>query len=109
MEIKSEEPITLAEAEALLKKRKEEEMRYEQKASYEYVHKFSELSKKEAKELVEKLLDLDLVKVKKEHAVKIADLLPENKDDLRAIFAKERFSLKSDEMEQILEVVDQYR
>lgn len=110
MQIKSEKPITLAQVESLLKKRKKEgELRYEQKISLNYAHKFSKLSTKKAKKLVKELLDLDIVKVREEHAIKIANLLPEDRDDVRVIFAKERFSLKSEEIDQILEVVSRYQ
>lgn len=110
MEIESEKPITLAQVEPLLKKRKKEgELRYEQKVSLNYAHKFSKLSVEKAKELVKELLDLGIVKVRREHAIKIADLLPEDRDDVRIIFAKERFSLKSEEIDQILKVVSKYQ
>lgn len=110
MKIKSEKPITLPEVESLLKQRKEEgELRYEQKVSLKYAHKFSKLSEEKAKKLAKDLLDLDIVKIKEEHAIKMANLLPKNKDEVRLIFAKERFSLKSDELDQILGLIEKYR
>ena len=42
-------------------------------------------------------------------AVKVVDLMPEDLDDLRLIFAKERGIIETDTLEQILELVDQYR
>ena len=38
-------------------------------------------------------------------AVKIADLLPEYPEDVRAIFSKERVTLDQDQIESILEIV----
>ena len=109
MEIKAENPIPLAQVETMLKERKKEgELRYEQKVSLAYAHKFSKLSESDTKKLIKELLELGMAKLKPEHAVKIADLMPQDRDDLRVIFAKERFSLKTDELDQILEVVTKY-
>ena len=38
-------------------------------------------------------------------AFKIAELLPQHPDDVRAIFAKERFNLEEKEINQIIEIV----
>jgi len=40
---------------------------------------------------------------------KIVDLLPETTDDVRAIFAKERFKYTEEEIKQITDLVDQFR
>jgi DNA-directed RNA polymerase subunit F len=42
------------------------------------------------------------------HAVKIADLLPNTDDDVKAIFAKERTALGANEIKKILEIVSKY-
>jgi DNA-directed RNA polymerase subunit F len=41
----------------------------------------------------------------REIAIKIADLRPANRDELRAIYAKERFTLSEEELDGILEIV----
>jgi DNA-directed RNA polymerase subunit F len=43
------------------------------------------------------------------NAVKIIDLLPSTLDDVRAVFAKERFSLSKEDAEKVLEIVAKYR
>lgn len=47
--------------------------------------------------------------IKKTQAIKIADIMPEDMDDMRLIFAKERGSHKKEELEDILKIVDKYR
>jgi len=42
------------------------------------------------------------------NAVKVADLLPTHADDVRAIFAKERFALSKEDMDRVLEIVTQF-
>ncbi len=43
------------------------------------------------------------------NAVKIVDLMPTHMDDVRAIFAKERFALSKEDAEKVLEIVGKYR
>ena len=47
-------------------------------------------------------------KVDEKTAYKIADLQPGDRDELRAIYAQERFSLSGDELDDILNVVKKY-
>ena len=42
-------------------------------------------------------------------AVKVVDLMPEDLDDLRLIFAKERGTFETDALKNILDLLDQYR
>jgi len=64
------------------------------------------LEAEESRELVDDLLELD--KVSEEIAHRIADLLPEDRTELRAIYANERFSLDGEELDDILDVVAKY-
>src|SRR5437667_169023 len=43
------------------------------------------------------------------NAMKIVDLLPTHLDDVRAIFAKERFALSKEDADKVLEIVGKYR
>lgn len=47
-------------------------------------------------------------KVDEATAYKIADLLPRSRDELRAVFAKERYALDGDELDEVLNVVAKY-
>ena len=58
---------------------------------------------KEAQEIIDKVIDLE--HVDEYYAVKIADVLPMHPDDVRSIFAKERFSLGRDEIDSIIDAV----
>lgn len=102
------EPIPIAKVKKLLNEfSQEKELLYEQNLTLDHVTKFSKASAKNAEELIAKLeKEKDL---KKKHAVRIADLMPEDLDDLRLLFAKERIAIKNDEMESILEIIDEYR
>ena len=105
--ILSNRPATLAEVAEVLEKRKEEgELGFEQQTTLAYVKKYAKLSKKKAEELIEDLQKID--KIKPAVAVKIADILPKNSDQLRLIFANERYSLTSAEIEEVLKIVKKY-
>ena len=69
--------------------------------------KFVTLNPKEAGELRKKLEDLDLMKMKAEHIVKIIDLAPENTEELNKIFVD--VSLDEDETKKILDTVKEFK
>ena len=60
----------------------------------------------ESRELVEELLELE--KVDEATAYKITDLLPEDRDELRTVFAQGRYTLSGDELDDVLDVVVKY-
>jgi DNA-directed RNA polymerase subunit F len=108
-----EEYLTTAEAKELLSAVEEEqaefedeEIRYELARALEHVNRFAVLEAEESRELVEQLQEKD--NVDEAIAIKIADLLPQSRDELRAVYAQERYSLSGEELDEILDVVAQY-
>lgn len=69
----------------------------------DFLKKFMKTKNEQAKKIKEELETLDLLKVKREHIVKIADLLPQDASDLNKIFVD--ISLNEDETNKILEIV----
>jgi len=110
----SEEIVTLSEVRELLLKVKEErlaededeELPYEFRRALHHAESFVKLDTKQSHEIVERLSKLE--KMKPEIAIRIADLLPRSRDELRAIYAKERFSLSTDELDTVLDIVNEY-
>ena len=108
-----EEYLTVSEVKEILEKveadraaDEEREMRYELARAIEHVNRFAVLDPEESLELVEELQSHD--KVDEKTAYKIADLLPESRDEMRAVFAQERYSLSTDEVDELLDVVAKY-
>ncbi|MFB6169655.1 MAG: RNA polymerase Rpb4 family protein [Haloarculaceae archaeon] len=108
-----EEYLTTAEAKELLADLEaeraadeEREMRYELARAIEHANRFAVLDADESRQLVAELQELEKVTDKTAH--KIADLLPRDRDELRAVFAQERYSLSGDELDEILDVVAKY-
>ena len=109
----SEEYLTVSEVKAFLEDVEAEraadedrELRYELARAIEHVNRFAHLDPEESRELVEELLELE--KVDMSTAIKIADLLPQSRDELRAVYAQERYALDGDELDEVLNVVAKY-
>ena len=100
--IKNSQPLSAAEATEFVKKTDESG-----KEILSFIKKFVKLKSKDAKELKKKLEELDLMKLKEEHIVKIIDLLPENADELNKIFIN--IGLDEDETKKILDVVKEFK
>ena len=119
-EILDESVLTLAEAKEVLKSmrttsgevtKKEEgegeaEIRYERRKASEHTTKFAKGGAKESRALINELLELP--KMKEVVAVRIADLMPKSPNEVRAIYAKERFTITEADIEKILDCVAQY-
>ena len=106
--ILKEELLTLAEVRAILeeirtKRANEEELGYELRRAIRHAELFAKGTAEESRNMVNELSKLD--KMNPEIAIKIADIRPKTKDELRAIYAKERFSLSEAELDSILEIV----
>jgi DNA-directed RNA polymerase subunit F len=103
-----EELLTMAEVKEILdqirlKRAEEEELGYELRRAIRHAELFSKGTAEESRTMVAELTKLE--KMNKEIAVKIADVRPVTKDELRAIYAKERFTLSEEELNNILEIV----
>ncbi|MBK5191521.1 MAG: RNA polymerase Rpb4 family protein [Methanosarcinales archaeon] len=118
-EVLNESVLTLAEAKEILtlqmtgggetkKKEGEEEVeiRYERRKATEHTTKFAKGSAKESRALISELLGL--AKMKEGIAIRIADLMPKSPNEVRAIYAKERFTLTEADIEGILDCVAKY-
>jgi len=103
-----EDLLTLAEVKEILdqirlKRADEEELGYELRRAIRHAELFSKGTAEESRAMVAELMKLE--KMSPEIAVKIADVRPITKDELRAIYAKERFTLSEEELNNILEIV----
>lgn len=108
MKIHDAKPITMAEAKEVMSKlEKEKELSYEQKLALEHLKKFTKLKPEDAKKCFEELAGV--LRMSPETLTQILNILPKNADELRLIFARERFSLKEEEVNKILEIIKKYR
>ncbi len=106
------ELLTMSEVRDLLIKVKEarekedKELGYELRKAIAHAEMFSKLDSKQSRELANELSKLE--KMKPELAIRIADILPISNDEVRSIYAKERYTLTEQELKQILELVTKF-
>ena len=93
-------PLNLNEVEKILEKIPDSDRKEEVKI---YLKKFLKTKSAQAEKIKKGLEEMDLLKLKREHIVKIADLMPEDASDLNKIFID--VSLNEDENNKILELV----
>jgi len=104
-----EELLTLAEVRAVLEEVRQkradepEELGYELRRALRHAELFAPPAPESTIKIRDELLNLE--KMSPEIATKIADCRPQTKDELRAIYAKERFTLSEDELDVILDIV----
>ena len=109
--MEGEEPrklVSLAEVKNILKKisKERKELIYEQKIALEHAERFTRLSAKQTKDLIAELMKIE--HMEEIQAYKIADILPNTEDDVKAIFAKERYTPNDKEIKAILEIVKKH-
>jgi DNA-directed RNA polymerase subunit F len=105
----SEEKVTLPEMRSVLLRVEserlaaEKEMSYEFRRSIEHANQLSKTEPEKSRDLVAELNKME--KMKPEIAYRIANIMPKTRDEVRAIFAKERYTLSPEEIDSIIELV----
>jgi DNA-directed RNA polymerase subunit F len=99
--IKESRPVTMAEVVKMVgDSDKAEEIK-------KFIKGFDILEFKKAQELTEEIKALDLVKLKDDYVVKIADFVPTNAAELNKVIIE--VSLDADEVNKILEITKKYK
>lgn len=108
-----EEYLTIAEAKEILQgieaeraAADERELRYELARAIQHVNRFATLDPEESEELVTDLQELD--KVNERTGYKLANLLPRDRTEVRSVYSQQRYSLSTEEVDDILDVVARY-
>ncbi len=107
MEIKNEKFVSWSEAKKMLeKKAKEKELGYEQKNALEHLRKFSKLTDKSTNDMVNELEKLE--RLRERHIVAIVNILPQDTDELKLLFANEIVTLTDDDKKKIVSIVKKF-
>ncbi len=104
-----EEYVSLSELKVILEKEKSArtDLTPEQQYALSHAVAFARIPPEKVPAMVKELMEVPMMSLA--NAVKIADVLPTHLDDVRAIFAKERFALSKEDAEKVLEIVAKYR
>ena len=108
IEILEQKPVALVNVKEKLAehKKKFKELNFRAGKVYEYVNEFVTLTGKQAGEKQKKLSET-VSRLRDKHIVKILDLMPEDANSLKIIFAGEAVSLKPEEQKQITDIVNE--
>jgi DNA-directed RNA polymerase subunit F len=107
--VRSEEKVTLSEVKGVLAQVEAErlesgkEMSYELRKSIEHANQLARIPPDDSRELITELLKLE--KMKPDIAFRIANIAPRSRDELRAVYAKEKFTLSGEELDEIIDLV----
>jgi DNA-directed RNA polymerase subunit F len=83
------------------------ELNYEQKLALEHSTYTVHTTPSQTSKLIKKLMEHE--RITESLAFKIVEIWPTHADDVKAIFAKERFTLKENEVEAILQAVAEHQ
>ncbi len=106
-ELVEETPISLVELKEKFKVVKDDGMSFRAEKANVYLDLFVTASTKEIKELSEKIMNLNIPRLKDRHVVKIVDVMPKDIDSLRLLFSAETLTIKDDDLKKILDVIPQ--
>lgn len=100
--------VSLAEVKAMLEKAGGEraELTYEQKIALEHARRFARVDVKVAN-AIKAAVAAAMPGVEEKFAIRVADLLPQHPDDVRAIFQKSRHDLTDADIAKVIAVVDE--
>lgn len=101
--------VPLADVKAMLEKAQTSrpELTYEQKIALEHARRFARVTPAVARKVVTGVLAA-IPSLEEKYAVRVADLLPQHPDDVRALFQKSRHELTDEEIAKVIAVVDEH-
>lgn len=105
-----ETPLSLAELKAKLTKieKREKELNFRGNKVKAYLNKLVKSDPKQVKELRTKILELDIPRIKDRQIAKIIDILPQDTEDVKAIFTGETTTITPENMEKLVAAVKPY-
>ena len=83
---------------------------YELRKSIDHADTLSKCSVKTAKSVYQALLDSEEIKdkIRPEIAARIVNLWPKSRDELRTLYAKERYNVLTEDLDVILDILHKY-
>jgi DNA-directed RNA polymerase subunit F len=97
-------PINMNEVQELIKDIDDSEKKEKIES---YLKKFLKINDKQSTSIKEKIESLDSIKIKREHIVKINDIIPEDASDLSKIFID--VNLSEEEINKLIQIVKSLR
>ncbi len=105
-----EQAISLTEMKKYLDKikKRDEELNFRSGKTEEYLNEFAKLKQKEYSELMKKIEALSVPRLKGNHIIKIADLVPKTVEELKVIMTGFNLTITADNMKKIVGITKDY-
>lgn len=106
----SEEPISMAEIKEIIGRTKKErkQLNFRETKTAEYINTFCKINMKEANEMKNAFAALNITRLKERHIIKIMDILPIDIETLKIIFTGEDTTIKTEDLNKIIEITKKY-
>ena len=106
-QIISETPISLQEIKSILEKAQErdKELNFRAQKTIEYLQQTSQSDDKKAKELVKKLTDLSIPRMREQHIFKLAAIAPTNVKDVKTVLQGYSINLTNEQLKKVADTI----
>lgn len=107
VKILSEDTISMIELRKELNKieEKDKELNFRANKTKDYLNNFMVLDEKQEKELIKKIKELKIPRLKEKHIIKILDILPKKIEELKPILQQFIITISNDNLKKIIEIV----
>ena len=105
-----EKPINMSELKEEVEKikKRDKELNLRVQKTEEYLNEFMPLSGNKGKELFDKLMKLNIPRLKEIHINKIIDILPSNINELKAVLQAYTLTISNENLKKIVETVSSF-
>ncbi|MFH1439268.1 MAG: hypothetical protein ABIG89_01800 [Candidatus Woesearchaeota archaeon] len=109
--ILEEKPISMFEMKEELDQNKKKfgELNFRALKTNEYLEQFVKIKPKNSKEMIQKLLDLNIPRLKENHIYKIADIMPHKPELVKLLFQGTALTISDDNCKKVVKVIDEYQ
>jgi DNA-directed RNA polymerase subunit F len=110
-EILEKRPMALAlvkEAMKKIRKRDNDELNFRAQRTEEYLNEVSSMKPKDAAELVEKLVALEIPRLKPEVIHKLVDVLPKSEKHLKVVLQGYTLTVSPENQKKVMKVLEEY-
>jgi len=105
--ILEENPISMSELKEELKKikKRDETLNFRSEKTEEYLNQVVLSDHKDYEDIIKQITELNLLRLKKEHIIKLADNLPKKEEEVKTILQGYNITLKKEDYKKISDVV----
>jgi DNA-directed RNA polymerase subunit F len=109
-EIISEEPLDLIEVKKLMAKikKRDDELNFRASRLENYLNHFAKMTQKDAQALHKEIDDLQVPRLKKEHADALVNFLPKSPEDFKVVMQSFSITINKENRDKLLEAIAKY-